>query len=112
MRLSASRGRRSVFQTNLRLRHREFHRCIAVASGNSALALVIERLWAEGGQPLNARIEELFVSRGRKRDNIAEHRAILDAIRRKDATAARRAMRTHLVNAERQRLILLRQRTP
>ena len=91
---------------------REFHMCIAAASGNSALALVIERLWAEGGQPLNSRIEELFVSRGRKRDNIAEHRAILDAIRRRDSAAARRAMRTHLVNAERQRLILLRQPTP
>jgi GntR family transcriptional regulator, transcriptional repressor for pyruvate dehydrogenase complex len=83
---------------------REFHLCIAQASGNSALALIVERLWAEGGQPLDVRIEQLFVTRGRKRDNIAEHRAVLDAIRSGDATAARRAMRTHLVNAERQRM--------
>ena len=83
---------------------REFHLCIARASGNSALALVVERLWTEGGQPLDVRMEELFVTRGRKRDNIAEHRAVLDAIRNGDATAARRAMRTHLVNAERQRM--------
>ncbi len=87
---------------------RDFHLAIAAASGNSALALVIERLWAEGGRPLNARIEELFVSRGRKRDNIAEHRAVLDAIRHHDAAGARRAMRIHLANAERQRLMLLR----
>ncbi|MEO8753071.1 MAG: FadR/GntR family transcriptional regulator [Casimicrobiaceae bacterium] len=87
---------------------REFHLCIAAASGNSALALVIERLWAEGGQPLNARIEELFVTHGRKRDNIAEHRAVLEAIRNRDASAARRAMRTHLANAQRQRMMLLR----
>ena len=87
---------------------REFHLCIARASGNTALALVIERLWEEGEQPLNARIEELFVTAVRKRDNVAEHRAVLDAIRGKDAAAARRAMRTHLVNAERQRLGLLR----
>jgi DNA-binding FadR family transcriptional regulator len=87
---------------------REFHLCIAAASGNSALALVIERLWAEGGQPLNIRIEELFVTRGRKRDNIAEHRAVLEAIRSKDPAAARRAMRVHLANAERQRMVLLR----
>ena len=87
---------------------RDFHLAIAAASGNSALALVIERLWAEGGQPLNVRIEELFVTRGRKRDNIAEHRAVLDAIRRRDAAGARRAMRLHLANAERQRLMLLR----
>jgi len=88
---------------------RDFHLCIAVASGNSALALVIDRLWAEGGKPLNARIEELFVTRGRRRDNIAEHRAVLDAIRNGDPAAARRAMRAHLVNAERQRMMMLRQ---
>lgn len=87
---------------------REFHLCIAGASANSALKLVIERLWAEGGQPLNARMEALFVTRGRKRDNIAEHRAVLEAIRRRDAAAARRAMRQHLANAERQRMRLLR----
>lgn len=87
---------------------RDFHLCIAAASGNSALAFVIERLWAEGGQPLNVRMEQLFVTRGRKRDNIAEHRAVLDAIRNKDAAGARRAMRAHLANAERQRMMLLR----
>jgi DNA-binding FadR family transcriptional regulator len=87
---------------------REFHLCIAAASGSSALALVVERLWAESGRPLNARIEALFVTRSRKRDNIAEHRAVLNAIRNRDAAAARRAMRTHLANAERQRMILPR----
>lgn len=91
---------------------REFHLCIAAASGNGALALVIERLWDEGGRPLSARIEELFVTRGRKRDNIAEHRAVLDAIRARDPAAARRAMRTHLVNAERQRMRMLRPGAP
>jgi DNA-binding FadR family transcriptional regulator len=54
-------------------------------------------------------MEELFVTRGRKRDNIAEHRAVLDAIRTGNASAARRAMRTHLVNAERQRMSMREQ---
>ncbi len=90
---------------------RAFHLCIAAASGNSALALVIERLWAEGWQPLNVRMEQLFVTRGRKRDNIAEHRAVLDAIRNGDVAGARRAMRAHLANAERQRMTLLREST-
>jgi DNA-binding FadR family transcriptional regulator len=54
-------------------------------------------------------MEQLFVTRGRKRDNIAEHRAVLDAIRNKDAAGARRAMRAHLANAERQRMMLLRE---
>jgi GntR family transcriptional repressor for pyruvate dehydrogenase complex len=88
---------------------REFHMCIAAASGNSALAFVIERLWAGSGQPLNVHIEARFVTRSRKRDNVAEHRAVLNAIRNGDAAAARRAMRTHLANAERQRMTLLRE---
>ena len=44
----------------------------------------------------------------RRRDNIGEHRRILDAIRARDPAAARAAMRRHLVNAERQRMALLR----
>ena len=90
---------------------REFHLCIATASGNSALAFIIERLWAGSGQPLNVHIEERFVTRSRKRDNIAEHRAVLDAIRAGDAIAARRAMRVHLANAARQRMVMLREGT-
>ncbi len=91
---------------------REFHLCIAQASGNAALARVIENLWTYGEQPLNTRMEKLFVSAARRRDNIAEHMAILDAITKGRPDAARRAMRRHLANAERQRLILLRQPPP
>lgn len=88
---------------------RKFHLCVAAASGNGALALVIERLWDESERPLNVRIETLFVTRGRRRDNIAEHRAVLEAIRDGDPVAARRAMRTHLANAARQRMALVRE---
>ena len=87
---------------------REFHELIAVASGNRSLAGIVARLWDEGWRPLGVRMEELFVTRGRKRDNIGEHRAILEAIRERDAPAARQAMRTHLRNAERQRMLLLK----
>lgn len=87
---------------------RAFHVCIAAASGNGALARIVERLWEEGWQPLGARMEELFVTPGRKRDAIGEHRAVLDAIRGRDPAAARRAMREHLGNAERQRMMLLK----
>jgi DNA-binding FadR family transcriptional regulator len=87
---------------------REFHLAIAAASGNGVLAQTLERLWDQGAEPLGIRIETLFVSRGRKRDNVGEHRAVLEAIRRGDAQGARRAMRLHLRNAERQRMGLLR----
>ncbi|MBL8380036.1 MAG: FadR family transcriptional regulator [Burkholderiales bacterium] len=86
---------------------REFHLAVAQASGNTALAIVVERLWAESAQPLSTRMEELFVTRGRRRDNIGEHRAVLDAIRAGDAAGAGRAMRRHLANAEKQRLAQL-----
>lgn len=83
---------------------RLFHERIAQASGNTALAEVVAQLWSTQRDPLATRMEALFVTGRRRRDNIGEHRRILDAIRAKDPTAARRAMREHLRNAERQRL--------
>jgi DNA-binding FadR family transcriptional regulator len=87
---------------------RQFHVRIAEASGNSALAKLVHTLWEEQSHPLSARIEALYVTTRRKRDNIAEHRAILDAICDRDPAKARSAMRRHIRNAERQRLALLR----
>lgn len=69
---------------------------------------VIGRLWEERTFALDARMDQLFVIHDRTRDRIGEHRAILDAIRARDATAARRAMRRHLTNIERQRMSILR----
>jgi len=83
---------------------RLFHVRIAQASGNTALAKVVAQLWSTQRDPLATRMEALFVTGRRRRDNIGEHRRILEAIRAKDSTAARRAMREHLRNAERQRL--------
>ena len=87
---------------------RLFHVRIAEAAGNTALTEIVRQLWAAWHQPLNVRLEALFVTMRRRRDNIAEHRRILDAIRARDPAAARAAMRRHLVNAERQRMALLR----
>ena len=88
---------------------RLFHVRIAEAAGNTALAEIVRHLMGRLRHlPLNARLEALFVTMQRRRDNIGEHRRILDAIRARDPGAARVAMRRHLVNAERQRLALLR----
>lgn len=87
---------------------RLFHVRIAEAAGNTALAAIVRELWATWHRPLSARLEALFVTMQRRRDNIGEHRRILDAIRARDPAAARAAMRRHLVNAERQRLALVR----
>ena len=87
---------------------RLFHVSIAEAAGNTALAAIVRQLWGAWQQPLNTRLEALFVTMQRRRDNVGEHRRILEAIRARDATAARAAMRRHLVNAEKQRMALLR----
>ena len=86
------------------LADRDFHVLIAQASGNSALAQVVEQLWSEFQSPLGERMEALYVTRDRRRDNVEEHRAILEAIVGGQAARARQAMRRHLVNAESQRL--------
>lgn len=83
---------------------RDFHLLIAQASGNSALAQVIEQLWREFQSPLGERMEALYVTRERRRDNVEEHRAILEAVVSGQAARARQAMRRHLLNAESQRL--------
>ena len=81
---------------------RDFHMAIARASDNAALAKVIEQLWDERSGPLDTRMDELFVFPDEKRDKAGEHRAVLDAIRRRDAVGARRAMRGHLESVARQ----------
>lgn len=88
---------------------RLFHVRIAEASGNTALLDLVTRLWQTHQAPLATRMEALFVTGRRRRDNIGEHRAILDAIRARDPAKARRAMRDHLHNAQRQRLAAMRE---
>ena len=83
---------------------RKFHLCIARASGNAAIEMMVERLWAEWMRPLNERMSKLFVTHDHKRDSIEEHRAVLDAIRARDPAAARRAMKHHLASVGRQRM--------
>lgn len=88
---------------------REFHVAIASAGGNTAIEMVVASLWAQWIHPLNARMAELFVTRGHKHDSIEEHRAVLAAIRERDPAAARLAMRRHLASVGRQRMSLPRE---
>lgn len=83
---------------------RDFHLQIARASGNAAVAQLVEQLWRDFQSPLAQRMEALYVTRDRRRDNVEEHRAILEAILAARPAQARQAMRLHLLNAQRQRL--------
>jgi GntR family transcriptional repressor for pyruvate dehydrogenase complex len=74
----------------------QFHLTIARATQNSALAATVEQLWqTRNRSPQCARLFEKSRSWG-VRPVIAEHRAILEALRARDPARARAAMRDHL----------------
>lgn len=83
---------------------RQFHVRIAEASGNPALAFVVDELWRRGSTPMWSRLDELAIDDARIAANVGEHKAVLEAVRARDGDAAQRAMRTHLRNAGRSRL--------
>ncbi|MGZ5104655.1 MAG: FadR/GntR family transcriptional regulator [Usitatibacter sp.] len=78
---------------------RLFHLRIAEASGNSALALVVKTLWDQRTGPLFLRLEHHFDTPDLWTVAIREHREIVAAIARRDAGAARAAMRHHMNHA-------------
>ena len=80
---------------------RQFHLRIAEGSGNSALALVVKTLWDQRTGPLFLRLEHHFDTPGLWDSALTEHRAIVEAIARHDAQAARAAMRRHMDQAAR-----------
>ena len=75
---------------------RSFHVTVAAATGNAAIRSVVEFLWnMRVNSPLCVEIFERAERRGV--DPMAdEHRAIADALKNRDATAARNAMQGHL----------------
>jgi GntR family transcriptional repressor for pyruvate dehydrogenase complex len=74
----------------------DFHLAIANATHNSAMASVVESLWAiRQRSPQSERVFERSRSRGTL-PVVAEHRLILDGLRNHDAETARRAMHEHL----------------
>jgi DNA-binding FadR family transcriptional regulator len=81
---------------------RQFHLKIAEASGNSALALVVDFLWQLREGPLFAQIERHFQTPELSRQTIDDHTAIVDAIAKRDPVAARGAMRRHLTRVIRE----------
>jgi DNA-binding GntR family transcriptional regulator len=80
---------------------RLFHLRIAEASGNSALALVVQTLWDQRTGPLFLRLEHHFDTPELWQAAIAEHNAVMAAVEIHDASGARAAMRRHLDAAAR-----------
>jgi GntR family transcriptional repressor for pyruvate dehydrogenase complex len=74
----------------------EFHYTIAVAARNSVVRKVLDVLM---DLLRETRVRSLQVD-GRLQRSFAGHRRVLDAIKRRDATAAERAVRVHLEEIE------------
>lgn len=74
----------------------EFHYGVALASGNSVVLKVIDILM----DLLRDTRERSLQLRGRPQKSLAGHKKILTAIKRRDAEAAKSAMRRHIEDVE------------
>lgn len=75
---------------------RDFHFCIAGATGNAAMVSVVTDLWRMRERCPLARTIHQRARGGGELLRVAEHRDMLDALRCRDAEGARAAMRRHL----------------
>jgi DNA-binding FadR family transcriptional regulator len=75
---------------------RAFHVCIAEATGNSALELVVQTLWDQRVGPLYRALEIKLEYPAMAEETTHEHEAVLAAIIARDPKAARAAMRRHM----------------
>lgn len=78
---------------------REFHSAIVEASGNAVLVDTVQRFWDSRRGPLFERLGGYFETADSWRAAMAEHEAILGAIRSRDPAAARLAMHEHMDNS-------------
>jgi len=78
---------------------RAFHSAIVQTSGNGVLVDTVHRLWDARLGPLFQRLGGHFESPRGWRAAISEHEAVFDAIRKRDAPAARLAMHAHMDRA-------------
>lgn len=74
---------------------RNFHLAIANATGNSALVGVMNYLWNQRGR-LWHKLKEHFQTEELRKETLADHRQIFQAIASHDPQGARQAMRAHL----------------
>jgi DNA-binding FadR family transcriptional regulator len=79
---------------------RLFHSQVAAATGNSVLISTVEQFWDLAATPLFASLHGRSGLPANQMAALAEHGAILDALRAGDADASHAAMRSHLERTE------------
>ncbi len=77
------------------LADRHFHLTLARATGNGALASVLEHLWSQRGG-LWQTLAQLFEAEALREETLADYRRIVHAVAARDPSGARNAMRAHL----------------
>jgi DNA-binding FadR family transcriptional regulator len=75
---------------------RAFHSALVQACGNAVLIDTVQHFWDSRRGPLFERLGGYFETLASWRAAIAEHEAIVDAVRAHDAPAARAAMHAHM----------------
>jgi DNA-binding FadR family transcriptional regulator len=76
-----------------------FHNAIAQACGNEVLSDTVRSYWTARRGPIFSRLGDYFENPASWSAALVEHGAVLDAIRGRDAQAAREAMHQHLRKA-------------
>nr|WP_303651362.1 FCD domain-containing protein [Asticcacaulis currens] len=75
---------------------RQFHMKIAEATQNATIVHVVSMLWDIGQESIIYKHFQMAAAQAGFRVRLDEHEAILNALKQKDAQAARLAMREHL----------------
>ena len=75
---------------------RAFHSALVQACGNTVLMETVQSFWDSRRGPLFERLGDYFETPKSWQSAIAEHHAILEAMRARDAGAARSAMHAHM----------------
>ena len=76
-----------------------FHQAIAGACGNEVLRDTVSRYWQARRSPLYLRLADYFERPASWRVVLAEHSAVLKAIKNRSPKAAREAMQSHMTKA-------------
>ena len=79
---------------------RLFHTRIAAATRNTVLASIVDQLWEQSSAPIFSSLHARTGLPEHERAALAEHAEILHALRDRNGSAARDAMRAHLVRTE------------
>jgi DNA-binding GntR family transcriptional regulator len=94
--------------------NRSFHRVLYTASRRPFLVRTLDQFWSAFPTMLLSRFEETAARPipGRDAEDLEEHRAIVEALERRDPKAAERAVRAHLRETSRRLVATVRHRAP